>query len=132
MDSRQATGHLPRSFWTLAALTVTWGTLAPGLYFLFSKEATWGTLLSAFGVMALIASLSRAILMKLEARVVYRPLAMLFVVIVLVTSLFELWAAISIAPASHYPPSLVGMHAGLLLLLGVATGFQLRPSPGGG
>jgi hypothetical protein len=132
MDSRQATGHLPRSFWTLAALTVTWWTLAPGLYFLFSGQASWGTWLSAVGVASLIVTLSRAILMRLEARVVYRPLAMLLVVIVLVTSLFELWAAISIAPASHYPPGVVGIHAGLLLLLGVATGLQLRPSPSGG
>ena len=132
MASRQSTGHLPRAFWTLALLTLTWGTLAPGLYFLFSGEAAWGTWLSAVGVVASVATLSRAIQMKLEARVVYRPLAFLFVAVAIVLPLSEFWIALSMAPASHYPPSLIGMHAGLLLLLGAATGFQLRPSPSGG
>ena len=132
MESRQTTGHLPRLFWTLGMLTVTWGTLAPGLYFLFSGEATWGTLLSAVGAAALVATLSRAIQMKLEARVVYRPLAILLVALAIVLSLSETWIALSIAPVSHYPPGLVGIHAGLLLLLGAATGLQLRRSPSGG
>lgn len=132
MASRQPIGRLPRSFWTLALLTLTWGTLPAGLYFLLSGEVAWGTWLSAVGAVALVATLSGGILVKLEARVIYHPLATLFVVIVLFASLYELWTAISIAPATPYRPGLVGLHAGLLLILSVATGFQLRPSPSAG
>ncbi|HLB64250.1 MAG TPA: hypothetical protein VJJ46_05370 [Anaerolineales bacterium] len=130
MDSRQAAAHLPRSFWTLAALTVTWWSLAPGLYFLFSGVVAWGTLLSAVGVVSLLITLSRPILHKLEARTVYRPLALLFVAVVLVMALAEVWTAISFAPGTAYPPGVVGFHAALLLVSGAATAMQLRQARG--
>jgi len=126
MDSRQAGNHLPRSFWTLAALSVAWWTLAPGAYFLFSGEAAWGMLLSALGVVALVATLSNPIQLKLEARAVSRPLALLFVVTVIVMALTELWMAISFASGSPFSPGLLALHAALLLVSGGATGMQLR------
>ena len=130
MDSRQVAPHLPRSFWMLAGLTVTWWTLVPGLYFLFTGQVLWGSLLSAFGVVALVATLIRPILARLEARAVYRPLAVLFVVLVIVMALTEVWTALSLGSDSPYPPGVVGLHAALLLVGGVATAMQLRQARG--
>jgi predicted PurR-regulated permease PerM len=127
MDTRQAGTHLSGSFWTLAALTVTWWSLAPGLYFLFSGEVTWGTLLSALGVAALVVTVSRPIVLKLQARLVQRPLAVLFVVSVVVVALLELWMALSFASGSPYSPGLLSLHAAVLLLGGLAISTQLRP-----
>jgi len=126
MDSRQKGAHLPRSFWTLAALTVTWWTLAPGVYFLISREVAWGTLLAAVGLVALVVTLSGSILRRLESRSVHRPLAVLFVVTVIVMALMQLWMALSFASASPYSPALLALHAAVLLVGGVAIGMQLR------
>ncbi|HEX9676576.1 MAG TPA: hypothetical protein VGA07_11410 [Anaerolineales bacterium] len=125
MESQQTGVHLPRSFWSLAALTVTWWTLAPGVYFLFSGAAEWGTLLSAVGIVALVASLSGPIQLRLAARAVYRPLAVLFVLTVVVMALTELWMTIAFGSGSPFAPGLLALHGALLLVGGGATGMQL-------
>lgn len=130
MESRQAGSHLPRSFWMLTALTVTWWTLVPGVYFLVTGQVAWGSLLSAFGIVALVVSLSQPILARLESRVVYRPLAMLFVVIVVVMALAEIWTAVSFASGSPSLPGVVGFHAAVLLVGGAAIAMQLRQGRG--
>lgn len=127
MDTRQAGTYLSGSFWTLAALTVTWWSLAPGLYFLFSGEVAWGTLLSAVGLPTLVVTVSRPIVIRLQARLVHRPLAVLLVVSVIVAALLELWMALSFASVSPYSPGLLALHAALLLLGGMAIATQLRP-----
>jgi hypothetical protein len=127
MDTRQAGTHLSGAFWTLTAFTVSWWSLAPGLYFLFSGEVAWGTVLSALGLAALVVTVSRPIVLKLQARLVHRPLAVLFVVSVIVVGLLELWMALSFASGSPYSPVLLALHAALLLLGGLAISTQLRP-----
>ena len=126
METRPAGNHLPRSFWTLAALTVTWWSLAPGVYFLFAGQAAWGTLLSAVGVASLVVTLSGPILLRLEARPVYSPLAVLLVLTMIVMALTELWMAISFGSGSPFSPGLLALHAAGLLVGGGATGMQLR------
>jgi hypothetical protein len=111
-------------------LTVTWWTLAPGAYFLLSGQTDWGTLLSAVGLVALVVAVSRPLLARFEARVVNRPLALLFALMVIVTALFELWLALSFASASPFSPGLLALHAALLLVGGVAVALQLRQAPG--
>jgi hypothetical protein len=107
---------------------VAWWTLVPGLYFLYSGEVNWGILLSAFGLASLVVTLSRAIIARLEARAVYRPLAVLFVAIVVVMALSEVWMATSTSSLTIHPAGAVGLHAAVLLLGGAATGLQLRRS----
>jgi hypothetical protein len=96
------------------------------VYFLFTGAAAWGTLLSAVGVLALVAALSGSIQLRLEARAVYLPLAVLFALTVIVMALMQLLMALSFASAGPYPPALVALHAAVLLLGGVASGMQLR------
>jgi hypothetical protein len=62
----------------------------------------------------------------LEARPVYRPLAVLLVLTMIVMALTELWMAISFGSGSPFSPGLLALHAAVLLVGGGATGMQLR------
>ena len=111
------TARLPRSFWRVLALTLSWESLPSGVYFLFGGNLGWGVLLTLAGLACMVVGLSGATLHWAESRVVFRPLGTLMVVSLILLIPAEIW--IAIGTGRYDPQAQLPMFIHLLVYLGL-------------
>ena len=121
------TVKLPRGFWVSAIVALAWVAIPNGIYHLVAGSQKWGIVLLALGMILLVVLVLPGTLGRLERRPILSAQGAIFVLVLAIFSLLQLWMAVTGRPRNDWRDAFALIDAlGFVALAGLTSFLFVR------